>query len=315
MSIQASILAAILPVAVYLFFLWRADRFEKESFPDLLLHFFWGALGAVVLSLLAGKAYSYFLEFLIPRGNKLFFIESVYMAPLFEELSKAAFLIYTVRSKKIDNVTDGLIYGASIGLGFGMVENFFYFLLYDSAVWDWISVVLLRSFFSAVMHTVASAAVGALVAKAIFNPSRKSVFFFFGGLILASFIHFIWNLSISFEYSYYLGILFMLILTVLFVVYFRKQIAEERKTILTELQEECEEGLIPYHHLPILSSGLKDKKGWVKEEIRTNYTETAIKLAYRKKQLKNSGNKSPFYQKEVAYYKSKLMELSTQFEN
>lgn len=315
MTIQASILAAILPISAYLVFLWKADRFEKESFPDILIHFFWGALGAVVLSLLAGKAYSHILQFFIPKGNKLLFIESVYLAPVFEELAKAAFLIYTVQARKIDNITDGLIYGGSIGLGFGMVENFFYFLLFDSVVYDWINVVLLRSFFSAVMHTVASAAVGALVAKTIYNRSRMRIFFLFGGLILASFIHFIWNLSISFEFSYYLGLTFMFLLASLFIIYFRKQIAEERKIILNELKEECEEGLIPYHHLPILTSALKDKKGWVKEEIRTDYAETAIKLAYRKNQLKIGGKNSSFYEKEVAQYRTKLMELSTQLEN
>lgn len=315
MSVQASLIAAVLPISAYLFFLWKADRFEKESILDILKHFLWGALGAVFLSLLGGKFYSYALEFFIPKGNKLIFIESLYMAPLFEEISKALFLIFTIRWKKIDNVTDGLIYGGSIGLGFGMVENFFYFLLFGSSIEDWIMVVLLRSFFSAIMHTIATATVGAFTAKALFEKRHSKYLYFSAGLILAVFIHFIWNLSISFDFSYYFGIIFMVLLAGFFLTYFVMQITEERRVILRELKEECDSGLIPYHHLPILTSKMKDEKGWIDEKIRSSYSETAIKLAFRKHQLKITSGDSSFFEKEILLYKNRLLELSNETES
>ena len=310
MSVQASFLAAVLPISAYLFFLWYADRFERESFLDILKHFFWGALGAVFLSLLGGKIYSNILEFFIPKGEKLLFIESIFMAPLFEELSKATFLFLTLRSRKIDNVTDGLIFGGSIGLGFGMVENFFYFILFSSNMKEWILLVLFRTFFSALMHTISTATAGAFFAKSLYSGSSSKILFYTAGISLAILIHFIWNISVTYESSFYLGLVLMLILIGLFITYFLKQRTYERKIIINELKEECDEGIIPYHHLPILTSAMKDKKGWINEDIRKEYVESATKLAFRKDQLKKVNKDFDFYKKGIMFYKNRLIELA-----
>ena len=309
MSIQASIAAAVLPIAAYLFLLRQSDRFEKESIINVLKHFFWGALGAVFLSLLGGKLYSYLLEFFIPKGNHLYFIESIYLAPVFEELSKAVFLIFTVRSRVIDYETDGLVYGGSIGLGFGMVENFFYFLLFGSNPQDWITLVMLRTLFSALMHTISTASFGAFVAKAIYSPRRYRIFYYTAGIILSISIHFIWNLSISFEFSYYLGLTYMALLISIFITYFLHQRSAERKIIIEELKQECDAGIIPYNHILILSSKLKDSKGWIKEEIRNEYVNSAIKLAFRKDQVKKMDRDVDFFKKEADFYRNRLIEL------
>jgi RsiW-degrading membrane proteinase PrsW (M82 family) len=315
MPVQISILAAVLPISAYLFFIWHADRFERESVSDILKHFIWGALGAVFLSLLGGQVFNHLLELFIPKGNKLVFIESIYLAPVIEEFSKALFLFFTIRSKKIDNVTDGLIYGGSIGLGFGMVENFFYYVLSGSAPVEWIMLVLLRTFFAALMHAISTASVGAFAAKAVYAPLSKRLPICLAGLVLATAIHFIWNLSISFEFSYYLGILFMSILISLFITYFLRQRTIERKIIINELKEECDEGIIPYHYLPILSSKMKDRKGWIDEKIRNEYSNAAIKLAFRKSQSKLTVKDPEFFRKEALFYKNRLIELTSLDEN
>ena len=49
------------------------------------------------------------------------------IAPLIEEPAKALCLLALYRSREFDNATDGFVYGAAAGLGFGMTENFFYF--------------------------------------------------------------------------------------------------------------------------------------------------------------------------------------------
>lgn len=315
MSIQASILAAVMPISAYLFFLWYADRFERESFIDILKHFFWGAMGAVLLSLLGGKLYSNILEFFIPKGDKLQLIESIYMAPLFEEFSKAAFLFLTLRLKKIDNVTDGLIYGGSIGLGFGMVENFFYFVLFSTNTQDWLILVFFRTFFSAIMHTIATASAGAFFAKSLYSKFSGRRLFYLAGISSAILIHFIWNLSVSYESSFYLGLVLMIIFISLFIIYFLKQRTHERTIILTELRPECDEQIIPYHHLPILTSKMKDKKGWIDEKIRKEYIDSAIKLAFRKDQLKKVNKNFDFYEKEIIFYKNRLIEMAQEYEN
>ena len=60
------------------------------------------------------------------------------IAPIVEEIAKALFLLYIISKKDFDNITDGLVYGAAIGLGFGMSENIFYFVTYGTTVENWI---------------------------------------------------------------------------------------------------------------------------------------------------------------------------------
>ena len=86
------------------------------------------------------------------------------VAPFVEEITKGAFLLFTIRSNKFDNITDGIVYGGAIGLGFGMTENFLYFILYGNTLVNWITIVIIRTLFSAVMHCVATATFGAFLA-------------------------------------------------------------------------------------------------------------------------------------------------------
>ena len=52
----------------------------------------------------------------------------VLVAPLVEEPCKALFLAYVIWNRHFDNMTDGFVYGAAAGLGFGMTENLLYFV-------------------------------------------------------------------------------------------------------------------------------------------------------------------------------------------
>ena len=160
------------------------------------------------------------------------------------------------------------------------------------------------------MHTISTASMGAFTAKAIFSHNPLKSFYLLAGISCAVSIHFVWNLSVSFDFSWYLGLVLMAILISLFITYFLRQRTIERRIIVNELREECDEGIIPYHHLPILTSKMKDKKGWISEDIRNDYTNTAIKLAFRKNQLKKKLKDAGFFEKETAYYRNKLIELS-----
>lgn len=49
-----------------------------------------------------------------------------YVAPLFEELFKAAFIVFLVRSQRVTRATTCLFCGFASGIGFSLVENLFY---------------------------------------------------------------------------------------------------------------------------------------------------------------------------------------------
>lgn len=279
MFIAASMLAGIIPMVIYLIFIWKLDKYEPEPLKYVLQHFLWGSLGAIFLAILAGSIFTSSIYMLTGISITPFF-ETVMVAPLIEELTKGIFLVKTINSSKFDNVTDGLVYGGAIGLGFGMTENIFYFIAYGDTLSSWISIVLIRSAFSAVMHCIATASMGAFLGIAKYSPKSAKSFYIISGYLLAVGIHFLWNISVSFEETFLLGLLFMVFIIVVFLVTFYFSLAHEKKILQVELVNE-----IPLQHISFITGKLRFKKGWVNDKIRTKYIQAAVKLAFRKQQL------------------------------
>jgi len=119
-ALALSSIAATIPAAIIGAVILRLDRYEPEPPKALALAFLWGAVGAILLSLLGSVLVS----------NLARDIDSVVViAPIVEETFKGIALViltYTYR-RELDNTLDGLIYGALIGLGFAFTENILYF--------------------------------------------------------------------------------------------------------------------------------------------------------------------------------------------
>lgn len=310
MLIIASALAAIIPMSIYLFLIWKFDRYDREPFKLVLINYLWGALGAIVLALIGSLIITLILSLFIKNPLQLTRFSSVVVAPIVEEITKGFFLLITVSNKKFDNITDGIVYGGAIGLGFGMTENFFYFITYANSVPSWIMLVIVRSLFSAVMHCVSTATLGAFFGYAKFKPTGQKLFFGFWGLMFAMGIHSIWNLSLSFEKMAPLGFLFMFISVIVFIITFSLSLKGERKIIYNELKEEADNGLIPRIHLEILSSPQREKTGWLDEKIRKIYIKSATTLAFRKMQSRNSSGLSKmYYLNDVDNYRNFISKL------
>lgn len=301
----ASALAAIVPMLTYLFLIWKFDRYDREPIKFLLINYLWGAIGAIVLSIIGSLFLSTIASFFVKNQDSLNKLGAIVFAPLVEETMKGFFLIITVASRKFDNITDGIVYGGAIGLGFGMTENFFYFISFGEDVQSWVTLVIVRSLFSAVMHCVSTATLGAFFGFAKFKPMNKKIFYGITGLIMAMFIHAAWNFSLSFQSFAPLGFLFLFVSILIFIISFAISVMGERKVIFSELQEEVEKGLIPQLHLDILSSSKREKKGWLDESIRKIYIKAATTLAFRKMQLRNSSGQSRlFYENDVENYRN-----------
>ncbi|MFZ1753046.1 MAG: PrsW family intramembrane metalloprotease, partial [Caldilineaceae bacterium] len=124
-----SLAAAVIPTFFYALAFYLADRYEREPVWMGIVAFLWGAIPAVVTSL--------FGEIIIgvpfvgdPGSLTAAVVESALVAPVVEELAKGAalFAIYKFMRNEFDGVLDGLTYGALIGFGFAMTENFLYFV-------------------------------------------------------------------------------------------------------------------------------------------------------------------------------------------
>jgi RsiW-degrading membrane proteinase PrsW (M82 family) len=310
MLIIFSALAAIVPMSIYLVLIWKFDRYDREPFKLVFTNYLWGALGAIVLALLGSIFFTAIASFFIRDGVQLSRFGAIVVAPIVEEITKGLFLLITITNKKFDNITDGIVYGGAIGLGFGMTENFMYFVTYGESVANWIMLVIVRSLFSAVMHCVSTATLGAFLGLAKFKSSPKKVTYGFIGLIIAMIIHSIWNFSLSYENIAPIGFLFMLVSILIFISAFSFSLRNERKTIFNELREETEIGIIPESHLVILSSPQRERKGWLDERTRKTYIKAATTLAFRKVQLKNSnGASKTYYEMDVDNYRDFIRKL------
>lgn len=292
----ASLIAAVVPMFVYLIIIWFMDKYEREPFWLVLLNFFWGATGAIFLGVLGSIIFQIPLDELIiavsdDNPGELMNISGVIItAPLIEESTKGIFLLLMSLSKRFDGGVDGAVLGGAIGLGFGMTENFMYFLLYGTTPVSWLMIVIIRTLFSAVMHCLSTATFGAFLGFAKFKPLIYKIILIPTGFFMAVFLHFAWNLSVSFEHTTLFGFVFLVIYLFVTFSIFQISIYFEGKTILKELQHEASLGLIPADHLnyiPFLSR--RFRYGWCPAGVdQKNYVKTATTLALRKNQCKNT---------------------------
>jgi RsiW-degrading membrane proteinase PrsW (M82 family) len=308
--IISSAVAAFVPMFIYLLLIWRLDQYDREPFILVLRNYLWGAFGAIFFALVGSYILSFFVSIFIHNQESLTRIETIIIAPFVEETTKGIFLFFTISSRKFDNMTDGIVFGGAIGLGFGMTENFLYFIANAASFNVWVSLVIVRTLFTAVMHCVTTATLGAFLGYAKFKSIYFKLTFPFVGLASAIFIHFAWNLMISFEKTEPLGFIFMLITILIFIIVLSISVSNDKNIIYHELLEEAENGIIPMNHIEILNSPKRNNFGWIDERIRKIYVQTATTLAFRKMQLRNTkGHNRINYENEVRHYRNYIQAL------
>jgi RsiW-degrading membrane proteinase PrsW (M82 family) len=154
--------------------LWWFDRYEKEPLPLLFAAFLWGAVPAIIFSLVAQVILdipiSYFVS---PTAADL--VGAAVIAPVTEEIFKgvAVLLLLLLFRREIDSPLDGIIYGGLVGFGFAAVENIFYFAneLMGSGLGGVIALVVLRSFVFGLNHALFTGLTGLGLALARTAPT------------------------------------------------------------------------------------------------------------------------------------------------
>jgi len=134
-GLSSFLIALIIPLipATGIFLLVNfMDRFEREPWFLRLAAFLWGAIIAIPQALFIEKQIDAQLQgWLVSHANNLLFhaLAQGLNAGITEETIKGLGLILLlfILRDEFDNVTDGIVYGALIGAGFAMVENFGYF--------------------------------------------------------------------------------------------------------------------------------------------------------------------------------------------
>ncbi len=256
------LILALLPMLLYALVLWWMDRYEKEPLGLILAAFLWGAIPAIIFSLIAQLVLDVPISALGPGvGYEL--VGSSLIAPVTEEIFKGIvlFLLLWRFRREIDTPLDGILYGGLVGFGFATTENFFYFLgAYDMGG---LGEVLTLSFFRAVLfglnHALFTACTGLGIALARTSPRRDvRAAAPVAGLLAAMTLHGIhnfgatlasltcWSLLIS-VLSDWGGVLALVGLLISFSL-------RERSYLVRYLAEEVREGRIPAEDYPVICS-------------------------------------------------------------
>ncbi|HIA18567.1 MAG TPA: PrsW family intramembrane metalloprotease [Planctomycetes bacterium] len=269
-----AVFGSVIPAAIYVSILWWLDRYEKEPWWLMALTFFWGAVPAIILAIitqliitvpmvLIGLGEVDSIAEMKPGDPVPAFLIGLYavVAPLTEETLKAfpLLFIFFVFRREFDGLMDGLLYGALVGFGFAMTENFFYIFGTGASagLQAEIGVFLLRTIAFGMMHALWSSMFGVGLGIARYARSKSLAFIApCAGLALAMLMHGTHNLSAVMASTggtaavVWLSIMFTsygvgcLVWIVLVVVAGR----HESKMIREELQEEVETGLITGEH-------------------------------------------------------------------
>lgn len=200
-ALLLSVAAAVIPTILYVLLFYWADRYEREPIWLVMVAFVWGAVPAVLVSLF-GEVVLGWPWIDAPDSITGAIIEGAVIAPVVEELAKgvALLLIFLFMYREFDGVLDGIVYGALIGFGFAMTENFFYFIgAYDEGGFRQLSVVIfLRAVLFGLNHAFYTGLIGIGFGFArIFRSRGAKVGWILFGLLAGMATHSLHNLGAS----------------------------------------------------------------------------------------------------------------------
>ena len=148
-----SLLAGVIPLFIVLPVLRWLDRVEPEPASSRIHAILWGGTVAVLVSLIVN------VVTIVVVGE---LVAMVVSAPLIEEAMKAMGVIWAVRRRELDGISDGIVYAGWVALGFAVVEDVTYFVSAD----------------------VEGALLGTVILRGVLTPFAHPLFTFWSGLAI-----------------------------------------------------------------------------------------------------------------------------------
>jgi RsiW-degrading membrane proteinase PrsW (M82 family) len=299
-----SVFAASIPMISYLLLLRWLDRYEPEPLHVVAAAFLWGAIPAVLIGGVGSLIMTVPLVFIFDE-SQVMFLSGAVVAPFMEEGAKAGCLLLLYFTRNFDNPTDGFVYGAAAGLGFGMTENFLYFAsMAEEGIGAWLATVVVRTLFTGLMHATASSIIGAGLGWAKFSRNRYRLLALPLSFLAAVAVHAFWNAFLLAPIVFEAGTALPLVSFLLFpfeflfiFAVFQGSLISESRLIKRELQVEAELGTLPDAHVEKLaswSSRLKHANWLSKEVVAEAYFQAATLLAFRRNQHAARPNDSTY---------------------
>ncbi len=188
-------LGGVLPALLWLTFWLLEDRCEPEPKRYIFFCFIAGMLAVALVLPVEQTTQSFAIAWgYAPTGTLVLFLWA-----LTEELFKfgAAYLV-ALRSKVFDEPLDAVIYLVTAALGFSAAENMLFLLnpLESGNLLQTIITGDLRFIGAMLLHTLASATIGVMLALTFYQPAGVRRLAALGGVILAVALHTLFNFFI-----------------------------------------------------------------------------------------------------------------------
>lgn len=308
-----ALVAGIVTTAVYAVIVWRLDRYEKEPPRLLALAFAWGMIPATLISIIVELMLDLPMNTMASQGAALF--SQTISAPIVEESAKGlallAFLVFAYR--EVDDVLDGIVYGAMVGFGFAFSENVLYVVssVAEGGLAAGLLVLFLRMVVFGTNHAFFTSLTGAGVGEARLRRGlARRLPLLLGGWLLAIVFHGLHNLGAALAES--TGALSLLLsaladwggllgLLILVLLAWRK----EERWMREELASEVGIGTLSAEEYAAVSSntgrqrllaGTLRRSGWAAYQRLVRLYALFTELAYKKRQVRLLGDENGTWQ-------------------
>jgi len=215
------LLTATIPVPLYVALVLWIDRYEAEPLWMLATAFFWGALIATFFAFLLNTG-SQGVVGLLANAQAGAAFAAVISAPIVEETGKALilFIFFFWKKDEFDGVIDGIVYASLAALGFAMTENILYYGRAALGGGGALTLtVILRGFFAPFSHPLFTSLTG--IGLGLARQSNNIVVKIFTpivGLLMAIFMHSIWNGSAVFGGGAVFVLTYLVVMVPAFVI-------------------------------------------------------------------------------------------------
>jgi RsiW-degrading membrane proteinase PrsW (M82 family) len=189
---------SFLPPLIYMVWIRNTEKYHREKWKLIFLCFLWGASIAIIAAVILEVILGFSLAISIHDSSIIPLLTVTVVAPIAEEFTKPFALRLKSVKKEIDELEDGLIYGAVAGLGFSATENLIYGVsFFSKGLLVFFILILIRSFGGCLLHASATAWTGYGYGKIIIkHASFIRIIPYFA---LAIFVHGFYNFLVTFD--------------------------------------------------------------------------------------------------------------------
>ncbi|HKV33377.1 MAG TPA: PrsW family intramembrane metalloprotease [Pyrinomonadaceae bacterium] len=222
LALMLGLITATLPVPLYIILVLWIDRYEAEPLWMLATAFFWGALIATFFAFLLNTT-SQGVVGALANANAGQAFAAVVSAPIVEEIGKAfiLFIFFFWKKDEFDGVVDGIVYASLTALGFAMTENILYYgkAANEGGGEALTLVLIIRGFFAPFSHPLFTSltGIGLGLARQSTNIAVKALTPIVG-LLMAIFMHSIWNGSAVFGGGGVFVLTYILVMVPAFII-------------------------------------------------------------------------------------------------